>query len=762
MVVRNWCHTIARLSFLLLFTLVAECRAETTSLANWLDAANRRGIHILYSSALVRPHFKVTFDDNKPASLNEIRQVLRNFDLDLKPAGANSWVVTDYVKLKPLETEKIPQAIEKPSAPRLDEVIVTSSRHHLRIDKTPSHSALDQDEIADRPVIANDAIRVVNQLPGNASVGLSVKPRVRGGNEDETLFLFNGVRLYEPFHFTAISSLFSSIDDHIVESLDFYSGGFPPKFGDRRSGVISITSKDPASLGDIREVSAGLYNFSYLQAGKAAGGRYMVNIRRSSFELLRELTEHDFGKPIFSDIYARHDYELENDGLLSTNVLWYGNKVSLTSSSSGESARTRHGNTYLWWTLEQNLGQDIHSNTHVAIADINTNRRGTINLPSVVSGFLEDNREFKIYSVTLDVSKAISRSALLEAGLDWRYLNGKYESRREYDVAPAFANISNFNRAETRELETGESGRQVGLYGRIKWAPLAAVTADIGVRIDAQDYIDGWTHQISPRLNLLYEFDESTELRLGWGQFAQSQGPHELDLNDGVREFQRPEKSFHQIISLTKRFDRIDIRLELYRKRGVDNGSYFENLTNSLSLVPELLFDRIVVTPASFEARGAELSVRGKYESASWWLNYTWSDARDTVNDRDVKRSWDQTHAANAGISFALASWSVSVVGKYHTGWPTTPLSLDNAKEVVRGPRNSLRFEHYMSWDLKLKRQWPLGEGRAIRLEAGITNLLSRENQIGVEYTLDSQGKLVSSKQFALGIAPFLDIYWRF
>ena len=80
--------------------------------------------------------------------------------------------------------------------------------------------------------------------------------------------------------------------------------------------------------------------------------------------------------------------------------------------------------------------------------------------------------------------------------------------------------------------------------------------------------------------------------------------------------------------------------------------------------------------------------------------------------------------------------------------------------EIKSGERNSIRFNQYISWDIKLNRSWQIKQ-QTLRIEAGITNLLDRDNQVGVDYEL-KDNTLSSNHKTGLPLAPFLDLYWQF
>ena len=61
--------------------------------------------------------------------------------------------------------------------------------------------------------------------------------------------------------------------------------------------------------------------------------------------------------------------------------------------------------------------------------------------------------------------------------------------------------------------------------------------------------------------------------------------------------------------------DDFHLSLELYRKKWTEVRPYYENLLDSLSLVPDLAPDRIRVAPMASEASGAERPVSSEMTS---------------------------------------------------------------------------------------------------------------------------------------------------
>ncbi len=90
-----------------------------------------------------------------------------------------------------------------------------------------------------------DVIRAVQALPGVVqSSDFSTKIYVRGSSADQNLILFDNAPVYSPAHF---GGLFSTFLADAVGGLDFYKGGFEPRYGNRLASVLLVNSKVGAS-----------------------------------------------------------------------------------------------------------------------------------------------------------------------------------------------------------------------------------------------------------------------------------------------------------------------------------------------------------------------------------------------------------------------------------------------------------------------------------------------------------------------------------
>jgi len=88
---------------------------------------------------------------------------------------------------------------------------------------------------------------LLKTLPGvNISNELSTQYSVRGGNFDENLVYVNDVEVYRPFLIrSGQQEGLSFVNTDLIKSINFSSGGFQSKYGDKMSSVLDIKYRKP-------------------------------------------------------------------------------------------------------------------------------------------------------------------------------------------------------------------------------------------------------------------------------------------------------------------------------------------------------------------------------------------------------------------------------------------------------------------------------------------------------------------------------------
>ena len=380
------------------------------------------------------------------------------------------------------------------------------------------------------------------------------------------------------------------------------------------------------------------------------------------------------------------------------------------------------------------------------------------------TGSVSDERDYDVFGLRVDARYTTERW-MHRAGLDVRTLAANYDYAGAVTYAPGypFPGATSFSRA----LAPSPSGEHIALYYTVRTQFTDALTGEFGLRWDEQTYGADADDQLGPRANLAWRVDDRTRLLASWGRYQQFQGIEELQVEDGVAEFQHSQYADHAIVGFERDLgSAVALRLEAYRKEYGRPRVRYENLYDPLSLAPELRWDRVAIAPHSARAEGLEVLLTHR-QAGPWngWLSYAWSQAYDRVDGKDVRRSWEQTHTVNAGLGWAHGPWRASLVAQYHTGWPVTPLGLDAAGDVVVGARNDDRYTDYGSLDARVSHDWTLPRG-TLTAHLEVTNALDRRNPCctDLEYGVDPSGAatLQHDLRHWLPLVPSIGVLWKF
>jgi len=729
------------------------------------------GLTLIYNDALVPADLRVIREPAASAGIPLLNEILGQHGLTARSMGAQTWAIVIAPTGTPgvaASREPAPQRRTPPTA--LEEVIVTASQYRLANDGPASRTFLTQQELRSQPTLADEPLRAVHRLPGAASNGLSGLPNIRGGEENETQILLDGMPLQDPFHLRGFFNPVSLLDMEIVGGLDVYSGGFPVDYGGRMGAVVDARSVDPTADGSYA-LGLSLFHLSALASATFADerGRWLVSARRSNLAEVMSLAESNQGEPNYVDTYLKTEYDLSNRTTLSAHALVAEDRITLNDSDETTFARTTDRTAYLWATAEHRWSDELAGRALLGWTTTDNYRRGTIDAPGEQAGALEDRRDSRSALLKLELEQG-NDSLRWRAGLDaaWR--------TAEYDYASTFQTVAGFpfpnSPAENivRNEQVQPDGAQAGAFLAARWRITDALTSEVGLRWDNQTYdeADGAT-QLSPRVNLLYDLSSQTQVRASWGRFFQAQDINELQVEDGIDTFFPAQRADHFILSLEHAFtDGVSARVEAYYKDYDQLRPRFENLFDPLVLLPDLEYDRVEVAASAGHIDGLEVLIQDRSaEPWGWWLSYALSSAEETVDGDEIPRSWDQRDTFNGGVSWTQGPWELSLAATWHTGWPTTPVSLapGSSTEVLIGEQNSARLDPFRSLDLRAAYTFELGDSRLLTF-VELINTLGMKNPCCVEYSVLDSGtgpaEIKQSFDYWPRFVPNIGVLWTF
>lgn len=172
---------------------------------------------------------------------------------------------------------------------QLGEVVVTGTgaQRNLHAPQMGQFTMTDQ-YITSLPVMfaEPDIVKALQAQPG-VSQGVEgfTGMYVRGGDNDQNLFLYQGIPLY---HVSHLGGIFSSFNVATISKVDFFKSSFPARYGGRISSITDMAMRQPDFEKFTGRFSIGLLSANAYISGPIVRGRtaFSAAIRRSWLDVI--------------------------------------------------------------------------------------------------------------------------------------------------------------------------------------------------------------------------------------------------------------------------------------------------------------------------------------------------------------------------------------------------------------------------------------------------------------------------------------------
>jgi hypothetical protein len=767
---------LRKLAFLLVpLTAAAEAADfRGAPIEDVLEGLRAGGLEVLYSSDLVKPWMRVEQEPRATESRALLAEILAPHGIAVADGPGDTLMLVRTPARAPRHAT--PGSPRSPVPAPIEAVVVSASHYQFGDEPSLPPVVLGSAELESLPDIGEDPVRAIGRLPGVAGQDFTSRYHLRGGTEEETLIRYDDLRLYNPYHLKDFFGVFSSIDPAIVSDIRIYTGGFPVAFGDRSSGVVDIAPR-LAGREFQGEAVASFFSVGASLDGATGDGAtdWAFAARRGNMDLFFDQVDSPLGEPEYHDLYGRLGHRFNDWLAVSANVLSFNDEILAFDSDQEEEAVAEYRDQYYWIRADLGAPDGLGGRILAAHTRLESERAGSADLPGVGSGSLSDDRRFTIHAIQADGWWRLGARTLVQAGLEWRDQEGRYDYSDEAEFELLFLTPgASTEPSRTREIHLRPSGRQAGAYLNWRFEPAATFATDLGIRWDRETLSDPGGTRWSPRAVLMWQPREDMRLRLGWGRYDQAQSINELQVSDGQVEYQPAQRATHLVASVEHDLtDAVTLRAEVYRKDYEHPLWRYENLLNTLVVLPELKPDRILIAPEESLAEGAEVSLRYEKDAFSGWVGYTHSRVVDRIGGESFHPSWDQRDYTSGGLSWRGRRWEASLAASWHRGWPTTAVelvTLEDVPLVAAEKRNAENLSDYARIDLRVARRFDIGAAGELTAFLEVSNVAKRSNDCCVEYELedeDDSGEEVPvfldvEPRPSLPLIPSLGVLWKF
>lgn len=666
-------------------------------------------------------------------------------------------------------------------------VIAPGSFGVLEVTPSAAGVTVSREDIEAIPQFGDDVFRTLKRMPGVSTDDVSTRLSVRGGTPRDVLVRLDGLELFEPYHLKDLDGALGIVDVQSLGSVDLVTGGFPVEFGDKSAAIFDMHTRRPPSVGTRTTLGMSLSSLSAISQGTfdADRGQWLTSLRRGFLEYVLAVTDVDDDlSPSYWDVLVRGQYLLSDDHSLSAQLLWAGDDMRWRDAENGSVVNSTWSSGYGWVTWRGLLGQRVRAGTVLSVGRLTRDRSGSALNPdrgefTPLSSAVRDEATVDFTGVRQDLSVELDPEMLLKIGGEVRGSSAMYDyhgaaTRWALDERDRLIQVG-----DTTTVQVAPSGDELAAWAALR-GRAGAVTWEGGVRYDRYSLTneDRW----SPRVLLRWDPAPTTSVKASVGRYAQSQGIHELQSQDGQRSFDPMAVARQTAFGIEHRFgEGWAARAEAYWRNVADPLPEWVNLSRAVNPIPEVESDRRRIAGDRARAHGVELLLaREGTGPLSWSAAYALGWSEILLDGVWRPRTLDQRHTFNLAWAWRIGSdWQLSGSWQYHTGWPFTDQILDlvvaqgpdgvESVDVVRrgfGELNADRLPAYHRLDLRLTRAFTLGRSR-LELFLDVFNAYDRTNLRGWQWSLrrnrdGSYRAVKDTGEEQLPIMPTLGFRWMF
>jgi hypothetical protein len=592
-------------------------------------------------------------------------------------------------------------------------------------------------------------------MPGVKSIGeFSSGINVRGGGEDQNLYLFNGAPLFNTSH---VFGLISVINPDAVDRLVLYKGHIPAIHGERVSSVIDIRTNESAPSRIRIKGGAGIYD-----------GKLMAEIPLYKNKVFFDIG----GRTNYSNwiLHNMKDPDLQNslanfydfNGALHA-VLPKG-RISLSGYTCYDAFR---------------FASEVKYGYGSTLGSLNWNYLFSSNLASNLS------LSFSRYHVDKDNIRIRLMQSRMESGITYKGLKYriKYGGIRhhtidaginlmQYDLQPGKQYALSSESMVVPQTLDDEQAHEGAVFLNDEYSPNEFFTLNAGMRISGYKYQKtGTTYGFEPRISTKFQINYASSIKASYNRnyqylslisYSSVSTPSDIWklCNSRIKPLVANQFAVGYYRNLLN--NSIETSVELYYK-GLSNVVEYKD--GAILEMNNNIEDELI--NAQGRNYGLELLFKKNSGKVDGWISYTYSRSlrrtRENLHGKMINNnswfpsSYDKPHdftiVANYHVNKRV---QISANFNYSTGRPITlpeyKYFVGDEVVVYFSDKNKYRIPPYHRLDLTLsvdeslllKKKW---KGR---WSFSVLNVYGRKNAYTVYYKMEDASQMNDFNRFSM------------
>lgn len=680
---------------------------------------------------------------------------------------------------------------------QLDEVLINTNKSKNAKAAITGVTTIDAEGIKNVPLVLGerDILKVALTLPGIKTSGEgSSGYNVRGGKEDQNLFLLDNAVLYNPSHFFGF---FTALNPYTTKKVDIYKGSIPAEFGGRLSSVFDITSKTGNFNKFEGEAGIGPATSNVMISTPIVKGKSsLVAGGRASYSnwILKSLDDEKLknSQASFYDFILKYNHKINANNDIEATAYYSHDKFSVSSDSlykySNRLATLKWNHTF----NEKNKGSLLFTNSEYRFnIDYQPDGVNAFDFGYKINDTQAALKMIYLYSEKHKISYGISTKLY---GINPGYLNPKnpesilvpIEIDKERGLESAIYVGDNFKVTDKFLVDFGLRYSSFAALGKSTQRvydenlPISDATV-VETKTFGNNEVIKRYGGFEPRVAARYFITDDFSVRASYDKTYQyihllsnntTQSPTDIwklsDLNV------KPESAQQFSLGLYKNLKNDELELSVE--------GYFKKSRNILDykVGADLLLNHNIETEllqGDGKAYGIEVLLKKQVGRLNGWLGYTYSRSLIRLNSQFNEEkvnggkffasNFDKPHDFSAVLNYRITKrYSFSSNFIYQTGRPITypvgKYDYGNAQYTVYSDRNKFRIPDYYRLDVGLNIE---GNHKIKKLthsfwNISVYNVLGRNNPYSVFFVTD-KGQIKAYKTSIFSV-PIPSITYNF
>lgn len=609
------------------------------------------------------------------------------------------------------------------------EILVKAEFFQKEPSQTVSTHNLNYEEIRRTPGAAGDISRVVLSLPGVITAADDRNDLlVRGGNPTENLSLIDNIEIPNLNHFGtqgASGGPIGMVKTEFIREVNFSSGGFPVKYGERLSSVMDIKLRDGNREEFQADANLSMAGFGgSLEGPLFSKGNWMLSARKSYLDIIAKLNATSVATaiPHYSNYQTKIVYDIDKNNQISFIGLGGIDKITF---AEGEYNLVAYFKEY---DIKHNQNQFVTGMNLRTLWSKNNYSLLTISnsyndySSDVVHGLTDKvyyiNHSFeREYHIKGEFNFKLSPATEINLGGGFKWVNLShnvfYRGDTLYSIKDGIIDTSVF---PSLDYSFSTNTSKAFAFGQITQWFFEKVKLVAGARIDNFEFIQKST-AVSLRAGLSYYFSPITNLNFAVGRYFQIPPYIWLSVDPSSRKLENM-RADHYVIGFEHFFsDDLKFSIEAYQKNYSNiptSKTVSEFIASNGGTDYGVFMMRDLTSDGKGFARGIELIIQKKLLNDVYGIiSFGHSRVRFTALD-GIERPgrFDFRNVFTVVFGYIPSDeYEFSLKWRYAGGRPYTPFNENLSKlykrEVLDFSRmNELRFQDYHRLDVRFDRRW--------------------------------------------------------